>query len=100
MKSSSKRKVLLETLIKELEKAPILGSLRKEVRIRAELYQKPGGRFSFDNTGGGSRSNIRARFIRRDGQNYLKVEGSGTASIDFALKTDDNPRSKGNAQKL
>ena len=66
-------------------------------RIRAELYQKPGGRFSFDNTGGGSRSNIRARFIRRDGQNYLKVEGSGTASIDFALKTDDNPRTKGNA---
>ena len=68
-------------------------------RIRAELYQKPGGRFSFDNTGGtsGSRSNIRARFTRRDGQNYLKVEGSGTASIDFALKTDDNPRTKGNA---
>ena len=69
-------------------------------RIRAELYQKPGGRFSFDNTaatGSGSRSNIRARFVNRGGQNYLKVEGSGTASIDFALKTDDNPRTKGNA---
>ncbi len=63
--------------------------------IRAELYQKPGGRFSFDGDGNPSSTKVTARFVKRGDQNYLKVDGSGTADISFRLKTDDNPRTSG-----
>ena len=63
--------------------------------IRAELYQKPGGRFSFDGDGKPSSTKVTARFVRRGDQNYLKVDGSGTADISFRLRTDDNPRTAG-----
>ena len=64
-------------------------------RIRAELYQKPGGRFSFDGDGQPSSNKVTARFVRRGGENYLKVDGSGSAEISFRLRTDDNPRTAG-----
>lgn len=65
-------------------------------RIRAELYQKPGGRFAFSNEGGSS-SNISARFVRRGSELYMVVDGSGTADIEFSLKMDDNPRVAGDS---
>ena len=43
-------------------------------RIRAELYQKPGGRFAFDGDGQPSSNKVTARFVRRGGENYLKVD--------------------------
>ena len=53
-------------------------------RIRAELTQIPGGRFSFDRgTGQPSRADVSAKFVRRGDQNFLKVDGSGTAEISF-----------------
>jgi hypothetical protein len=62
-------------------------------RIRAELTQIPGGRFSFDRgTGQPSRADVSAKFVRRGDQNFLKVDGSGTAEISFRLRVDDNPR--------
>ena len=65
-------------------------------RIRAELTQIPGGRFSFDRgSGQPSRADISARFVRRGDQNFLKVDGSGTAEISFRLKVDDNFRTAG-----
>ena len=64
-------------------------------RIRAELYQKPGGRFAFDGDGQPSSNKVTARFVRRGGENYLKVDGSGSAEISFRLRTDDNPRISG-----
>ena len=65
-------------------------------KIKADLLQIPGGRFSFDGgTGQPSRADISARFINRDGKNYLKVDGSGTAEISFRLRVDDNPRISG-----
>ena len=65
-------------------------------RIRTELTQIPGGRFTFE-TGSNqpSRADISARFVNRDGKNYLKVDGSGTAEISFRLRVDDNPRTSG-----
>ena len=64
-------------------------------RIRTELTQIPGGRFSFDKNGKPSGGDITARFIERGGQNYLKVEGSGKARIHFRLRTDDDPGNSG-----
>jgi len=64
-------------------------------KVIAELYQKPGGRFSFDGDGKPKSNRITARFTNRDGKNYLKVDGSGTAEISFRLKVNDNPRTSG-----
>ena len=41
----------------------------------------------------------KAKFIRRDGNVYLKVIGTGRAKIGFKLKIDDNPKAKGLALK-
>ena len=67
-------------------------------RIRTELTQKEGGRFGFDTDAKGNvKSDVKARFVR-DGDGYaLKVTGNGSAEIDFRLKTDDNPKTSGNA---
>ena len=61
--------------------------------LTAELYQKPGGRFSFQQgasvptkSGG-----VSARFTRSGGDIFLVVEGSGSAKIDFSLRTSDTP---------
>ena len=61
--------------------------------LTAELYQKPGGRFSFQQgaavptkSGG-----VSARFTRDGGDIFLVVEGSGSAKIDFSLRTSDTP---------
>ena len=65
-------------------------------KIKADLLQVPGGRFSFDRgTGQPSRADITARFVDRDGKKYLKVDGSGSAEISFRLRVDDNPRVSG-----
>ena len=64
-------------------------------KVIAELYQKPGGRFAFDGDGNPNSTRVSARFVKRDGQNYLKVDGSGTAEISFRLKVDDNFRVSG-----
>jgi len=64
-------------------------------KIIAELYQKPGGRFAFDGDGNSKSNRITARFVNRDGKNYLKVDGSGSAEIGFRLKVDDNFRTSG-----
>ena len=42
-----------------------------------------------------SSTKVTARFVRRGGENYLKVDGSGSAEISFRLRTDDNPRISG-----
>ena len=64
-------------------------------RIRTELTQIPGGRFSFDENGKPGGADVTARFIERGNEKYLKVEGSGSAEIYFRLRTDDNPRTSG-----
>ena len=64
-------------------------------RIRTELTQIPGGVFSFDKDGRAGGPDVTARFIERGGQNYLKVEGSGSAEIHFRLRTDDDPGNSG-----
>lgn len=66
--------------------------------LNAELYQKPGGRFSFE-TGSTSPSKARvnARFTRRGGDIFLVVDGSGSAELDFSLRVDDNPRISGDS---
>ena len=69
-----------------------------QYRIRAELYQKPGGVFGFDGKksyGQKDGSNITAKFVKRGDKNFLKVDGSGTAEISFRLKVDDNSRVSG-----
>ena len=64
-------------------------------RIRTELTQTPGGRFSFDKNGKPGGADVTARFIERGNEKYLKVEGSGSAEIHFRLRTDDNPTISG-----
>ena len=66
-------------------------------RIRAELEQIPGGRFAFTEDGDPQQqtADISARFVKRGNQVFLKVDGSGSAEINFSLKTDDNPRTSG-----
>jgi len=64
-------------------------------KIKADLLQVPGGRFSFDGDGKPKSNRITARFVNRNGKNYLKVDGSGTAEISFKLRVDDNPRVSG-----
>jgi len=61
--------------------------------LTAELYQKPGGRFSFQ-TGAAvptKSGGVSARFTRDGGDVFLLVEGSGSAKIDFSLRTSDTP---------
>lgn len=66
-------------------------------KIIADLYQKPGGRFSFDSASTSKKANISARF-RRNGNEYeMVVDGSGTAEINFSLRMDDNPDIKGDS---
>ncbi len=64
-------------------------------RIRAELTQIPGGRFSFDRKSKPKVSSADVKFVRRGGETYMKVNGSGSVDISFRLRTDDNPRSSG-----
>ena len=64
-------------------------------RIRAELTQIPGGRFSFDGKSRPKVSPADVRFVRRGGETYMKVDGSGSVDISFRLRTDDNPRTAG-----
>jgi hypothetical protein len=65
-------------------------------RIRTELTQVPGGRFTFERgSNQPSRADVSARFINRDGKKYLKVNGSGSAEISFRLRVNDNPRTSG-----
>ena len=64
-------------------------------RIRAELTQIPGGRFSFDKKSRPKVSPADVRFVRRGGETYMKVDGSGSVDISFRLRTDDNPRNSG-----
>ena len=65
-------------------------------RIRAELEQIPGGRFAFSQ-GGEQKpsSDVSARFIKKGGKVYMKVDGTGSAEIRFSMKTDDNPVTSG-----
>ena len=66
-------------------------------QLRAELEQIPGGRFAFTKDGAPQQqiADISARFIKRGNEVYLKVDGSGSAEIDFKLKTDDNQYASG-----
>ena len=66
-------------------------------KIIADLYQKPGGRFSFNPASTSKKATISARF-RRNGNEYeMVVDGSGTAEIDFSLRMDDNPDTAGDS---
>ena len=66
-------------------------------KIIADLYQKPGGRFSFDSASTTKKATISARF-RRNGNGYeMVVDGSGTADINFSLRVDDNPNISGDS---
>ena len=70
-----------------------------QYRIRAELYQKPGGNFGF----GGKRygqsdgSDLSARFVRRGNDMFLVMDGTGSATVNLSLKMDDNPNIKGDS---
>ena len=66
-----------------------------QYRIRAELYQKPGGRFGFDKTP--NEGSLSTRFTREGNDMFLVVEGSGSGVINFSLKVDDNPRIAGDS---
>ena len=61
--------------------------------LTAELYQKPGGRFSFQQGAAVATKSggVSARFTRDGGDIFLLVEGSGSAKIDFSLRTSDTP---------
>ena len=70
-----------------------------QYRLRAELYQKPGGNFGFEGVINKNQSSqpsnktvVTAKFVRRGRENYLKVDGSGSAQISFRLKVIDDPR--------
>ena len=59
-------------------------------RIRTELTQKEGGRFNFNpDEDGNLKSDVQARFVN-DGNAYvLEVTGSGSAEINFNLRTNN-----------
>ena len=70
-----------------------------QYRIRAELFQKPGGDFGFEGvinknptSPPPNKTVATAKFVRRGRENYLKVEGSGSVEISFRLKVIDDPR--------
>jgi hypothetical protein len=70
-------------------------------RIRAELEQIPGGRFAFSEDGSAVNAPAlpppaapappknNARFIKKGGDVYLQVEGTGLVKIDLSLRTSD-----------
>ena len=67
-------------------------------KLEAELYQKPGGRFSFEpGSGAAKKSRLVPRFRREGGQLVMFVDGSGSGTIDFSLKVKDNPRIAGDS---
>jgi len=71
-------------------------------RIRAELFQQPGGKFGFEGSKSVSRKSglepaISARFSREGNDIYLIVGGEGTATVNFTLNVDDNPRIAGDS---
>ena len=71
-----------------------------QYRLRAELYQKPGGDYGFSGRksyGQNDGSNLTARFVGSGKNIFLEVKGAGTATINFSLKMDDNPRIKGHS---
>ena len=71
-----------------------------DYRIRAELYQKPGGIFGFTGRksyGQNDGSNLSARFIREGNDIFLKIDGKGSATIRLNLNMDDNPRIAGHS---
>ena len=71
-----------------------------QYRIRAELYQKPGGIFSYNPSStpsGLPPAEISARFVREGNDTYLVVDGQGTATIRLNLNVDDNPRVAGDS---
>ena len=67
--------------------------------ITADLVQEPGGRFSFETDGRVSTTepSITARFVQEGDQIFLKVDGSGSAEINFNLQTDDDPGAAGDS---
>ena len=71
-----------------------------QYRMRAELYQKPGGIYGFSGSksyGQNDGSDLSARFVGSGDNIFLKVEGTGTATINLSLKMDDNPRIAGHS---
>lgn len=62
-------------------------------RIKADLRQEPGGRFSFDPKSQDvtKEPSVSARFVRKGvGKYILKVEGSGSAKITFNCQINDD----------
>ena len=43
------------------------------------------------------RAELSARFSKQGNDLFLVVDGNGTGTINFKLRTDDNPNIKGNA---
>ena len=73
-----------------------------QYRMRAELYQKPGGVYGFSGSksyGQNDGSNLTARFVGSGNNIFLEVKGTGTATVNFSLKMDDNPNIKGDSCK-
>ena len=71
-----------------------------QYRIRAELYQKPGGDFGFSGKksyGQSDGSQLTARFERRGNNIFMVMDGDGSATVNLSLKMDDNPRQKGHS---
>ena len=71
-----------------------------QYRIRAELYQKPGGDFGFSGEksyGQSDGSQLTARFERRGSDMFLVMNGNGSATVNLTLKMDDNPNIKGDS---
>ena len=71
-----------------------------QYRIRAELYQKPGGDFGFSGEksyGQSDGSQLTARFERRGSDMFLVMDGNGSATVNLTLKMDDNPNIKGDS---
>ena len=87
---------MLEIVIKEPVKPYTRFFKKGSIESEPELKQKPGGRFSFETGSGAPRvSTADVRFVRRGGETYMKVDGSGSVEISFRLRTDDNPRTAG-----
>ena len=71
-----------------------------QYRIRAELYQKPGGDFGFSGNksyGQSDGSNLTARFEGSGNNIFMVMDGTGSATVNLTLKMDDNPRIKGHS---